>query len=101
VVSNGAEAVDVHAEQPLDLILMDVQMPVMDGYEATAQIRRAELRTRRHTVVVAMTANAADADREASIAAGMDDYVAKPVALADLRRVIDRWLPVEVPEGTR
>jgi signal transduction histidine kinase/DNA-binding response OmpR family regulator len=101
VVSNGAEAVDVHAEQPLDLILMDVQMPVMDGYEATAQIRRAELRTRRHTVIVAMTANAADADREASIAAGMDDYVAKPVALADLRRVIDRWLPAEVPEGTR
>jgi CheY-like chemotaxis protein len=48
-----------------------------------------------------MTANAADADREASIAAGMDDYVAKPVALADLRRVIDRWLPAEVPEGTR
>jgi signal transduction histidine kinase/DNA-binding response OmpR family regulator len=101
VVSNGAAAVEVHAERPLDLILMDVQMPVMDGYEATAHIRRAELRTRRHTVVVAMTANAADADRDASIAAGMDDYVAKPVALADLRRVIDRWLPAEVPEGTR
>jgi CheY-like chemotaxis protein len=70
-------------------------MPVLDGYDATTAIRRAELRTRTHTIVVAMTANAQDADREACLAAGMDDYVAKPVALADLRRILSRWLPGE------
>jgi signal transduction histidine kinase/DNA-binding response OmpR family regulator len=93
VASNGAEAVAAHGARALDLILMDVQMPVLDGYDATAQIRRAELRTRRHTVIVALTANARGEDRDACIAAGMDDYVAKPVALADLRRIFARWLP--------
>jgi signal transduction histidine kinase/DNA-binding response OmpR family regulator len=95
IVANGAEAVEAHARERLDLIFMDVQMPVLDGYDATTAIRRAELRTRTHTIVVAMTANAQDADREACLAAGMDDYVSKPVALADLRRILSRWLPGE------
>ncbi|BDE06414.1 hypothetical protein WPS_16900 [Vulcanimicrobium alpinum] len=93
VAGNGAEAVLAHSRGNVDLIFMDVQMPVLDGYDATAQIRRAELRTRTHTVIVAMTANARGEDRDACLAAGMDDYVAKPVSLADLRRVLDRWLP--------
>ena len=93
VASNGAEAVDAQTATPYDLIFMDVQMPVMDGFEATAAIRRRELRTRDHVPIVAMTANARGEDRDACIAAGMDDYVAKPVALADLRRIVDRWLP--------
>jgi signal transduction histidine kinase/DNA-binding response OmpR family regulator len=93
VVANGSEAVDAHASSPYDLILMDVQMPVMDGFEATAAIRRGELRTREHVPIIAMTANARDEDRDACIAAGMDDYVAKPVTLTDLRRITDRWLP--------
>ncbi|MBV8642548.1 MAG: response regulator [Candidatus Eremiobacteraeota bacterium] len=97
LASNGAEAVEIHARELLDLILMDVQMPVLDGYEATAQIRRAELRTRCHAVIVAMTANARGEDRDACLAAGMDDYIAKPVGLADLRRVIERWLPAPAP----
>jgi signal transduction histidine kinase/DNA-binding response OmpR family regulator len=103
IVANGAEAVEAHARERLDLIFMDVQMPVLDGYDATAAIRRAELRTRTHTIVVAMTANAQDADREACLAAGMDDYVAKPVALADLRRILSRWLPdgESSPNGRR
>ncbi|MDB5043529.1 MAG: domain S-box protein, partial [Candidatus Eremiobacteraeota bacterium] len=104
IVANGAEAVEAHARERLDLIFMDVQMPVLDGYDATTAIRRAELRTRTHTIVVAMTANAQDADREACLAAGMDDYVSKPVALGDLRRILSRWLPGEgssAPDGPR
>ena len=92
-VANGREAVDTQARENYDLIFMDVQMPVMDGYEAAAEIRRHEIRTRRHVPIVAMTANALNEDRDACLAAGMDDYVSKPVSLANLRQVIDRWLP--------
>jgi CheY-like chemotaxis protein len=92
-VSNGREAVDAQARQPYDLILMDVQMPVMDGFEAAAEIRRAEIRSRRHVPIVAMTANALNEDRDACLAAGMDDYVSKPVSLKSLGDVLARWLP--------
>ncbi len=92
-VANGREAVDAQDRENYDLIFMDVQMPVMDGYEAAAEIRRHEIRTRRHVPIVAMTANALNEDRDACLAAGMDDYVSKPVSLANLRIVIERWLP--------
>jgi CheY-like chemotaxis protein len=92
---NGREALDAHTREPYDLIFMDVQMPVMDGYEASAEIRRHEIRSRRHVPIVAMTANALNEDRDACLAAGMDDYVSKPVSLANLRIVLDRWLPVK------
>jgi signal transduction histidine kinase/CheY-like chemotaxis protein len=92
-VSNGREAVDAQARAPYDLILMDVQMPVMDGFEAAAEIRRAEIRSRRHVPIVAMTANALNEDRDACLAAGMDDYVSKPVSLKSLGDVLARWLP--------
>jgi signal transduction histidine kinase/DNA-binding response OmpR family regulator len=92
-VSNGREAVDAQLKRPYDLIFMDVQMPVMDGFEASAEIRRGEIRTRRHVTIVAMTANALKEDRDSCLAAGMDDYVSKPVSLASLRTVIARWLP--------
>jgi CheY-like chemotaxis protein len=94
-VANGREAVDAQARENYDLIFMDVQMPVMDGYEASAEIRRHEIRSRRHVPIVAMTANALNEDRDACLAAGMDDYVSKPVSLANLRIVIDRWLPLK------
>jgi signal transduction histidine kinase/DNA-binding response OmpR family regulator len=94
VVGNGAEAVEANETARYDLILMDVQMPVMDGFEATAAIRRHELRTRTHVPIVAMTANARGEDRDNCLAAGMDDYVSKPVTLGDLRRVTERWVPV-------
>jgi signal transduction histidine kinase/DNA-binding response OmpR family regulator len=92
-VANGREAVDAQSHEGFDLIFMDVQMPVMDGYEASAEIRRHEIRTRRHVPIVAMTANALNEDRDSCLAAGMDDYVSKPVSLASLRIVIERWLP--------
>jgi len=92
-VANGREAVDAEARVGYALILMDVQMPVMDGFEAAAEIRRAEIRRRRHVPIIAMTANALSEDRDACLAAGMDDYVSKPVSLAALRAAIGRWLP--------
>ena len=92
-VGNGREAVEAQARENFDLIFMDVQMPVMDGFEASAEIRKHEIRSRRHVPIVAMTANALNEDRDACLAAGMDDYVSKPVSLANLRTVIDRWLP--------
>ncbi len=72
---------------------MDCQMPEMDGFAATGAIRSAERASGRgHVRIVAMTANARSEDREACLAAGMDDYIAKPVRLDDLRRALERWL---------
>jgi HPt (histidine-containing phosphotransfer) domain-containing protein len=70
---------------------MDVQMPVMDGFEATAEIRRSEQRSGRHQVIIAVTARAMQDDRERCLAASMDDYIAKPVQLENLARTLERW----------
>lgn len=89
VASNGREAVEKHAQQPFDLVLMDVQMPELDGYQATAVIREREARLGGRVPIVAMTAHAMKGDREECLAAGMDSYVAKPIRMGELRRVID------------
>jgi two-component system sensor histidine kinase/response regulator len=89
--SNGQEGVNAAAADPeLDLILMDCQMPVMDGLAAARAIRKAEPAGSR-VPIVALTGNAMPGDREACVAAGMDDYLAKPFSLTALRATIDRW----------
>ena len=92
-VTNGRDAVAKAAAQPFDLILMDVQMPGMDGFEATAAIRERERHTGGHTPIVAMTAHAMAGDREKCVAAGMDDYLSKPIRPADFLATIDKLIP--------
>ena len=91
LAENGQEAVETLADQEFDVVLMDMQMPVMDGYEATAAIRQREHQTGGHIPIVAMTAEALKGDRERCLAAGMDDYVSKPIAPAEMYRAIERF----------
>jgi CheY-like chemotaxis protein len=88
VVGNGVEAVAAASGQMFDAILMDVQMPEMSGFDATAAIRAHEEETGSHIPIIAMTAHAMEGDRERCLAAGMDEYIAKPIALESFRRVL-------------
>jgi CheY-like chemotaxis protein len=90
--ANGQEALDILEKEEFDCLLMDVQMPLMDGFEATAAIRRRELHTGRHLPIIAMTAHAMTGYREHCLAAGMDDYLTKPVRAENLFAVINRVL---------
>jgi CheY-like chemotaxis protein len=89
---NGKEALARLEQTQFDLVLMDVQMPYMDGFEATAAIRKAEAVTKQHVPVVAMTAHAMKGDRERCLLAGMDAYVSKPVRSEELKSVIESML---------
>src|SRR5262249_47388195 len=93
VCVNGAEAVSQLASAPFDLVLMDCQMPVMDGFQATGAIREREAAVQAtRTPIVALTANAMPGDRERCLAAGMDDYLTKPFKRESLGAALARWL---------
>ncbi len=94
VVNDGQQAVDAISQHAFDLVFMDCQMPVLDGYAAVAKIRTLEqgASAGSRVPIVALTAVASESDRKACLAAGMDDYVAKPCSLQDLRRALGRWL---------
>jgi two-component system sensor histidine kinase/response regulator len=92
VVGDGQECVSALERGRFDLVAMDVQMPVMDGLDATAAIRKSEEKTGRHTPIVAMTAHAMKGDRERCLAAGMDGYVAKPIRSSELEKTLSEVL---------
>jgi CheY-like chemotaxis protein len=92
VAANGLEAVGAMDRVPYDLVLMDCQMPELDGYAATRAIRKKEKGGHR-VVIVAMTANALEGDRERCLEAGMDDYLPKPVNSKTLERILRAWVP--------
>ena len=102
VAGNGLEAVQAVARQPYDVVLMDVQMPELDGLDATRQIRDGQPAGGQPRII-AMTANAMQGDRELCLAAGMDDYVSKPVKLHEIAAAIRRLFgkPAETPAGER
>ncbi len=94
IVSNGIEVLSALAENQYDLILMDCQMPEMDGLTAAAAIRNMEKSTGKHIPIVAMTASAMQGDREICLVAGMDDYISKPIDFSPLRKMLEKWLPL-------
>ena len=100
VAADGREAVQLFEMMPYDLILMDCQMPEMDGYEASREIRRREP-PGHHTAIIAMTAEAMAGAREHCLAAGMDDYIAKPVRLEDLSAIVNKCLQAKKPPEAR
>jgi CheY-like chemotaxis protein len=98
--ADGKEALEVLSRSGFDLILMDCQMPVLDGYRATEIWRRREIdESRKRTPIAAVTANALPVDRQRCLDCGMDDYLAKPYKREDLIGLLKRWLPANLAEG--
>ncbi|MBV8867519.1 MAG: response regulator [Acidobacteriaceae bacterium] len=99
LVSDGSEALAAHRAEPYDIILMDCQMPSMDGFEASRQIRQLDSR---QPVIIAVTANALVGERERCLEAGMDDYLSKPFQAEQLVAVVKKWTATRWPsEGTQ
>jgi CheY-like chemotaxis protein/HPt (histidine-containing phosphotransfer) domain-containing protein len=101
VAASGLEALAMFKHDEIDLVLMDVQMPDMDGLEATGRIREDEAGSGRRVPVIGLTAHAMKGDREKALAAGMDDYLTKPLRLQDLAAMLRKWTPVAADGGGR
>ena len=93
MANNGIQALDLWSEQAFDLILMDVQMPEIDGLEATSMIRAREERTAEHIPIIALTAHAMKGDQERCLATGMDAYLSKPIDARQLIELVSRYAP--------
>lgn len=91
IANNGKQAVDLHGKDFFDLIFMDIEMPEMNGFEATTAIRKKEEATGKHIPIIAMTAHAMSGDQRRCLEAGMDDYLSKPIKKDELKRVIEKW----------
>jgi two-component system sensor histidine kinase/response regulator len=100
VAATGREVLTAMEDHSFDLILMDVQMPDMDGYEATAEIRRSESVSGSHMPIIAMTAHAMKGDRERCLAHGMDDYISKPIQAKELFDMVEKYAK-RAPQLTR
>lgn len=92
MANNGEEALKLIEKREFEIVFMDCQMPVMDGYETTRQLRKDEMKTGKHLPVIAMTANAMEGDRQKCLAAGMDDYITKPFHPDELKAMVAKWL---------
>jgi len=92
IANNGLEAVDLYEVNKYDIILMDENMPLMSGSEATVKIRNIEKNTKYHTPIIALTANALKGDKEKFIEIGMDDYLSKPIRKKDLKNIINKFI---------
>jgi CheY-like chemotaxis protein len=93
LAANGQEALDAFKQFEFDVLLMDVQMPVMDGLETTLAIRKLEALRGTHVPIIALTANVLEEHRREAQVAGFDDYLAKPVGLEELRTRLNKWAP--------
>ena len=91
-IGKEEEFLEILEKEIFDLVLMDGQMPIMDGFQATREIRSREENSDAHIPIIAMTACAMEGDRERCLESGMDDYVTKPVKPKDLAAVIDKWI---------
>ena len=100
IVGNGAEAVEAWQQDRPAIIMMDISMPVMNGLQATAEIREREIAIGGHVPIVGVTAHALDGDREMCLSAGMDDYITKPISPERLEDKIRQWTGIETPDLT-
>ncbi len=97
MAANGLDALEALERQPYDIVLMDIRMPQMNGFDATRAIRE-RLPKAEQPRIIAITAYALDGDREKCLQAGMDDYIGKPVVIEDIRRMLDKYVRGEGPQ---